>query len=84
VFTQTLYIIFIKSLSGEVTGAGDSFVSGIGYGYINGLSLTDTVKYAQAMSVITISHEDTIHPDMNDEFVKENINKISWTEEKYY
>lgn len=68
----------------NVTGAGDSFVAGIGYSYINGLSLTDTVKYAQAMSVITISHEDTIHPNMNDEFVKENINKISWTEEKYY
>ena len=45
------------------------------------LDLSDTVKYAIAMSTITISHEDTIHPDMTDELVKENINKINWTEE---
>ena len=68
----------------NVTGAGDSFVAGLGYGYMNGISLTETVKYAVAMSVITISHEDTIHPNMSDEFVKNHINNLSWTEKKYY
>lgn len=68
----------------NVTGAGDSFVAGLGYGYVNGISLTETVKYAVAMSVITISHEDTIHPNMGDEFVKNHINNLSWTEKKYY
>ncbi|MGL4796929.1 MAG: PfkB family carbohydrate kinase, partial [Paraclostridium sp.] len=63
---------------------GDSFVAGLGYGYVNGISLTETVKYAVAMSVITISHEDTIHPSMDDEFVKNHINNLSWTEKKYY
>ncbi|MGL5506650.1 MAG: carbohydrate kinase family protein [Paraclostridium sp.] len=68
----------------NVTGAGDSFVAGLGYGYVNGISLTETVKYAVAMSVITISHEDTIHPSMDDEFVKNHINNLSWTDKKYY
>lgn len=64
----------------NTTGAGDSFVAGVGYGYMNGLSLKDTVKYAIAMSVITISHEDTINPKMSDEYVKLYIDKIEWQE----
>lgn len=64
----------------NTTGAGDSFVAGVGYGYINGLSLRDTVKYAIAMSVITISHEDTINPKMSHDFVNHYINKIEWEE----
>lgn len=64
----------------NTTGAGDSFVSGVGYGYMKGLSLKETVKYAIAMSVITISHEDTINPKMSDDYVKYYIDKIKWQE----
>lgn len=64
----------------NVTGAGDSFVAGIGYGYLNNLSLIDTVKYAIAMSIITIIHEDTINPNMSEEYVKEFIKDIKWIE----
>lgn len=67
----------------NVTGAGDSFVAGLGYGYINNLSICDTIKYSVAMSVITISHEETIHPKMCHEFVKERIETIDWTETIY-
>lgn len=62
----------------NVTGAGDSFVAGIGYGYINKLSMKDTVKYAIAMSIITIAHEETIHPNMSIELVEEYIQNIQW------
>ena len=62
----------------NVTGAGDSFVAGIGYGYSNGLSIEDTVKIAIAMSIITITHEETIHPEMNYEFVKNYIETMKW------
>ena len=65
----------------NVTGAGDSFVSGVGYGYMNNLSTKDTVKYAIAMSLITITHEDTINPKMSDEYVREYIESINWIEE---
>ncbi|MGG7176175.1 carbohydrate kinase family protein [Clostridium paraputrificum] len=64
----------------NTTGAGDSFVAGVGYGYMNGLSLKDTVKYAIAMSVITISHEDTINPKMSDDYVKYYIDRLEWEE----
>lgn len=67
----------------NVTGAGDSFVAGIANGYMNNLSLVDTLKYAISMSSITISTEDTIHSDMCCELVEEYINKTIWTHTKY-
>ncbi|MGL5766995.1 MAG: carbohydrate kinase family protein [Sarcina sp.] len=62
----------------NVTGAGDSFVSGMGYGYLNNMSTEDTVKFAISMSVLTIAHEQTIHPDMCEKKIKEIFNKINW------
>lgn len=67
----------------NVTGAGDSFVAGIAYGYIEKKNIKDTVKYAVAMSVITISHEETIHPDMRHELVEEYIKQLDWTQIEY-
>ncbi|NLZ35279.1 carbohydrate kinase family protein [Clostridium isatidis] len=65
----------------NVTGAGDAFVAGVGYGYMNNLSIRDTVKHAIAMSIITITNENTINPNMSEEYVKEAIEKINWIEE---
>ena len=67
----------------NVTGAGDSFVAGIGYGYTNNLSLAACVKYAVAMSLITISHSDTIHPEMKHEFVENTLIETIWEEVIY-
>ncbi|MBX9136820.1 MULTISPECIES: carbohydrate kinase family protein [unclassified Clostridium] len=64
----------------NVTGAGDSFVAGIGYGYMNNLSIKDTLKYSMAMSIITITHEETINPAMSNELVNDLINKTEWKE----
>ena len=64
----------------NVTGAGDSFVAGVGYGYMNNLSIKDTVKYAIAMSIVTITHEDTINPNMSETFVNEFIKDMNWIE----
>lgn len=68
----------------NVTGAGDSCVAGLGYGYMNGLSTVDTLKMAIAMSVITIAHEETIHPDMDFSLVQEYIEKINWVEKNSF
>ena len=62
----------------NTTGAGDSFVAGVGYGYMNGLSLEETVKYSIAMSAITISHEDTINPKMSANYVEYYLEKMEW------
>lgn len=64
----------------NVTGAGDSFVAGVGYGYMNNLSIKDTVKYAIAMSIVTITHEETINPSMSEDFVNEYIKEMNWIE----
>lgn len=62
----------------NVTGAGDSFVAGIGYGYMKETSIKETVKFAITMSNITIAHEETIHPDMCLDLVKKQINEFEW------
>jgi sugar/nucleoside kinase (ribokinase family) len=67
----------------NVTGAGDSFVAGIGYGYMNNKSIEETVKIAVTMSLITISHHDTINPEMSVALVKKVIKDIKWKDIKY-
>lgn len=64
----------------NVTGAGDAFVAGIGAAYMTDKSIRDTVKYAIAMSNITISHEATIHPEMSDVRVEEYLSACTWDE----
>lgn len=64
----------------NVTGAGDAFVAGIGAAYMNNRSITDTVKYAISMSNITISHEATIHPELNHAYVEDYMQSAKWEE----
>ncbi len=67
----------------NVTGAGDSFVAGLGYGYINNLSILETIMFSVTMSNITISHEETIHPEMSLEKVEKTIELIDWKVTKF-
>jgi pseudouridine kinase len=67
----------------NVTGAGDSFVAGLGFGYIHGMSIEELVKFAMSMSIITISYEGTIHPDMELLKITQTMKEISW-DEKYF
>lgn len=64
----------------NVTGAGDSCVAGVCYGYINGLNIVDTLKYAIAMASLTIAHEETIHPNMCQKLVDDYLKELTWTE----
>lgn len=67
----------------NVTGAGDSFVAGLGYGYHHNLDILDTLKIAVAMSVITIASEKTISPLMELDNVLDMVDKIDWKIEKF-
>ena len=67
----------------NVTGAGDALVAGIGYGYMNKMNIVDTVKYAVSMSSITISHVETINPNMCNKFVDDHLNELIWEEIKF-
>ncbi|BEP28337.1 carbohydrate kinase family protein [Helicovermis profundi] len=67
----------------NVTGAGDSFVAGIGYGYMKEFPIEKTVKFAITMANITIDHEETINPEIDNEYVASRISKNIWIEKKF-
>src|SRR6056297_46147 len=76
---------FLKSLNPEVrnvTGAGDSFVAGIGYGYTKNMSIEKIAKVATTMAFITISNHETIHPELSLEKVIDEMARIKWEERK--
>jgi len=55
----------------NATGAGDSFMSGLVYGHLKGLSPEDTLRYATAASRLTIQSEYTIDPFLTEQAVWE-------------
>lgn len=67
----------------NVTGAGDAFVAGIGYGYMNELPFLDMIKYAIAMSVIAVSHAETINPEMCADCVTQYMEGFEWEEVEF-
>jgi pseudouridine kinase len=66
----------------NVTGAGDSFVAGLGFGYMNDMDMEEIVKFSMTMSIITISYEGTIHPDIDLMKIAKTMREVSW-EEKF-
>jgi len=54
------------------TGAGDAFMAGLVYGYINNKSLLDSCKISMTASALTLEHESTINPNLS----IDKINKI--------
>ena len=67
----------------NVTGAGDSFVAGLGFGYIHKLKIIELVKFCMSMSIITISYEGTINPEMDLVKVTSLMKEIQWEEKEF-
>lgn len=67
----------------NVTGAGDAFVAGLGYGYYNDVDIVETVKFAIAMANIAIAHEETINPDMKESMVRDYMKTTEWVWESF-
>jgi pseudouridine kinase len=67
----------------NVTGAGDSFVAGLGYGYYKKLSILETIMISVTMSTITIANEDTIDLEMSLEKVEKAMSEINWKITKF-
>lgn len=57
----------------SATGAGDAFMAGLVYGYLNKMNIAETVAFAQAMSALNISSELTIHPDLSEARIKDML-----------
>lgn len=62
----------------NVTGAGDSFVAGLGYGYMNKLGVVETIQKAMAMSIIAIASQETINPELSTDLIDEVVKKTEW------
>ena len=56
----------------SATGAGDAFTAALVYSYLNVFDIEYTAKFSMAASIIALSHENTINPNMS----VENIKKI--------
>ncbi len=60
----------------NATGAGDAFMAGLVYGYVNNLSLKETAKFSIAASVLALSHENTINPNISTENIKRKMEEM--------
>ncbi|MGL5315413.1 MAG: PfkB family carbohydrate kinase [Peptostreptococcaceae bacterium] len=56
----------------SATGAGDAFTAGLVYSHLNGFDIEYAAKFSMAASIIALSHENTINPNMS----VDNIKKI--------
>lgn len=54
----------------NATGAGDAFVAALAYGYMNNIDIEEVVDLAIYASIIALSHENTINPNMSVEEIK--------------
>lgn len=59
----------------NASGAGDSFMAGVIYGYVNNFDIEKTLDYALAAGAIAISSQSTINPEMGIEKIEEIISK---------
>ncbi|WP_040206226.1 carbohydrate kinase family protein [Neobacillus jeddahensis] len=59
----------------DVTGAGDSLIAGILFGYLKGLSTEDACKIGVTCSLITLQTSDTVSPELNQQTLQENFQK---------
>lgn len=54
----------------NATGAGDAFVAALAYGYMNDMGIEEVVDFAIYESIVALSHENTINPNMSVEEIK--------------
>ena len=60
----------------NTTGAGDSFMAGLIYSYMEGFSMEQTCLFASGCAAMTIEAEETINSELSAEAVTEYIRRI--------
>jgi len=53
----------------NATGAGDAFMAVLVYCYMMNAGIDETARFATAASIVALSHEDTINPNMSKELI---------------
>lgn len=49
----------------NATGAGDAFIAGLVYSYLNDFNIHESTRFSMAASIIALSHENTINPNIS-------------------
>jgi len=57
----------------NTNGAGDAFMAGLIYADLQGKLLKESAQFGMACATVTLSHEDNVHPDLQEKL----YNKIS-------
>ncbi len=60
----------------NATGAGDAFMAGIIYGSMFENHIDDIAKFSASASILALSHENTVNPNMSEESVKKIIEEM--------
>lgn len=60
----------------NATGAGDAFVAALVYSHLNDFSIEFMGKFAMTASILALSHENTINPNMSVENVNNKMKEL--------
>ena len=60
----------------NATGAGDAFVAALAYAHVNDIGIDESAKLGIAASIIALSHENTINPNMSIENLNLKMEEI--------
>ncbi len=60
----------------NATGAGDAFMAGLVYSYLNGYDAKKSARLSMAASIIALKHEKTINPNMSIKKIQEVMEEI--------
>ncbi|WMJ76343.1 MULTISPECIES: PfkB family carbohydrate kinase [unclassified Sedimentibacter] len=60
----------------NTTGAGDAFMAALVYSHINNKNINESAAIATAASVIALSHENTINPNMSVESINSKVKEL--------
>ena len=64
----------------NTTGAGDAFMSALVYCYLSKMDIDVAAKFATSASIIALSHENTINPNMSAENIKLQMKELNYYE----
>ena len=73
---KAVHIPGVKINIVNATGAGDAFMSGIMYGFMNDLDLEETAKFSVGASTLALSHKNTINPNLSVDLINQTIKEL--------
>ncbi|NLK65122.1 MAG: kinase [Tissierellia bacterium] len=67
----------------NTTGAGDAFMSALVYCYLMNSDIDEAARFATAASIIALSHENTINPNMSKELINLKVKELNYYEKVF-